>query len=410
MRVCSAFSLRANLARLVRQPEGRLGSIDGLRALAILWTVAFHAAWYSGYNVPPATYFRLLRDPALLPLWRGHAGVDLFFVLSGFLIASMLLDERDRTGTIRVGLFYVRRLLRLWPALAAAAVLYAIVVGGNNETLWANLLYVSNFLPVLHSAMTWTWSLAIEEQFYLLAPWGILLLAPLTPRARIAWLVAIAGVFVAIGAWVIAAGGFGLHDSEVALDREIGDWARAFDALYTKPWMRIGPLLAGVAAAGIRRTPGTIAALGRHPGFASAGALAAIAVAILSIEWPLLLGAPRAIEIAYLAIARTAFGAACAYLVLFTLVRRGPGRALGAALSAAWLRPIAHLAYAAYLVNPTMTLLVDHTIADDVIAADIPVLAVLLPCNMIATFAVALVLHLAIERPLMELRPDPRSP
>ncbi|MGH7296154.1 MAG: acyltransferase family protein, partial [Polyangiaceae bacterium] len=179
-----AFSLDRNVRALFVPPDGagHLRPLDGVRALSILWVVVFHAGWYAAWHIPPSTYVAMLVSPAMLPVWRGDFGVDVFFVLSGFLIAGMLADEKARTGRVRLGLFYVRRLLRLWPALVVAVAADVIVIGDHRAMAWANLLYVSNFVPIASAAMGWTWSLAIEEQFYLLWPLALGALAWFTRR------------------------------------------------------------------------------------------------------------------------------------------------------------------------------------------------------------------------------------
>jgi len=76
----------------------RISQLDGLRALAVGLVLVDHSvAWFAG----------------------GGVGVNIFFVLSGFLITSLLLTEREKTGGVRLGMFYMRRVLRLYPALAA---------------------------------------------------------------------------------------------------------------------------------------------------------------------------------------------------------------------------------------------------------------------------------------------------
>src|SRR5260370_110527 len=156
-----------------RPPTGtpRLGhrpALDGLRGIAILGVIGVHVA--------------------LLP--GGGAGVDVFFTLSGFLITSLLLEEHAETGRLRLKQFYMRRFLRLVPAftlLLLVHFVYCLVCyrGWQQKAGLAggviSLGYFSNWSRaykwIPHFGLSHTWSLAIEEQFYLL--WPVLLLAVL---------------------------------------------------------------------------------------------------------------------------------------------------------------------------------------------------------------------------------------
>lgn len=151
----------------------KITQIQGLRALAALLVTLFHAKWISG----------------------GFIGVDIFYVISGFLITGLLLREIERTGSINFKEFYARRFKRLLPTsffvLTITAILSWILIPGTMRTslgrdIIAASLYVSNYLfawwqadyqnldatpsPVIHY-----WSLAVEEQFYLIWPLLILL-------------------------------------------------------------------------------------------------------------------------------------------------------------------------------------------------------------------------------------------
>ena len=402
-----AFSIRRNLRLLLVPPEGHLRPLDGLRALSILWVIVFHAGWYAAPFIPIPTYVALLGSPWMLPVWRGDFGVDVFFVLSGFLIAGMLVDERESAGRIHFGLFYVRRLLRLWPALGVAVLLDVLLIGDNSSMVWANLLYVSNFIPILRAAMGWTWSLAIEEQFYLVCPWIVGALAPLRdrPRLRTTLIVAAALALCGVGAWIVFKRRFRAIDAEIVVNRDFRRWARAYDHLYVKPWMRAGPLLMGVAAAYLYRARGVMSALSRARVAPVIGLLVAVVVAGVSMHWPIVVGARRWIEITYLATYRTLFGAAIAYLLLLSVSEHPMGRAIGRALSSRVLYPIGQLAYAAYLLNPIVSLVVHRAFAPLVWMGKAPVMGLFLPLDLIGTLIAAATLHLLVERPFMELRP-----
>jgi peptidoglycan/LPS O-acetylase OafA/YrhL len=169
----------------------RLLGLDGLRGVAI-------GAVLLGHTVP-----RL--DLA------GPFGVELFFVLSGYLITRLLLVERARTGTVSLRDFYARRALRLWPALwvyVAVCAIYAAATGGATGrgttrgivptvTFWSNWAVATGHQLGL---MGVTWSLSIEEQFYLVWPALLLALVALGWRPRrIA--VALVALAVAVTAW-----------------------------------------------------------------------------------------------------------------------------------------------------------------------------------------------------------------
>jgi peptidoglycan/LPS O-acetylase OafA/YrhL len=157
----------------LREAAGRMGSsnrlgyvpaLDGLRGIAIALVVAFH---YLG--LPPG----------------GMVGVDLFFVLSGFLITTLLLEERAARGRISVRRFYERRARRLLPALFVMLGVYLIVCAarGHDALRLVALggLYLGNVaqawgLVPVHSALVPLWSLAEEEQYYLVWPCLLLLL------------------------------------------------------------------------------------------------------------------------------------------------------------------------------------------------------------------------------------------
>lgn len=138
--------------------------------------------------------------------YGGIAGVTLFFVLSGYLITSILLKERERQGQIHLGRFYLRRALRLLPALVVAVAgcaALAIAAGAPGDTVLtgglAALFYVGNLAQLLDfemGAFSATWSLAMEEQYYLL--WPIVLMLALKGGRRLVIALALALTMVSL--------------------------------------------------------------------------------------------------------------------------------------------------------------------------------------------------------------------
>ncbi len=145
--------------------ESQLAGLDGMRAIAAFMVVFYHFG---------------------IPLVSGATGVLIFFVLSGFLITWLLLRENDELGTVSLRNFYIRRSLRIFPAFYCyAAVLFGVIfVFRHARLVWpqalAALAYVSNYYQALNgdpnTGFSHTWSLAIEEQFYVLWPLTFVLL------------------------------------------------------------------------------------------------------------------------------------------------------------------------------------------------------------------------------------------
>jgi peptidoglycan/LPS O-acetylase OafA/YrhL len=171
--------------------------LDGLRGVAILAVLAYH--------------FDMLQG--------GFLGVDVFFVLSGFLITTLLAEEWRRFGSISLPRFYARRALRLLPAFWALLIVCAVWARYTppaeaalryKEIVLAGC-YVINW-PSLHFSPTpvlgHTWSLAVEEQFYLL--WPLMLLGLLRSGLRRRWVLMIVGMGV-VGSAVLRAYLYSLH-------------------------------------------------------------------------------------------------------------------------------------------------------------------------------------------------------
>jgi peptidoglycan/LPS O-acetylase OafA/YrhL len=169
---------------------------DGLRGIAVMLVVLAHAGITENLVDGPAT-----------ALVGGSTGVTIFFALSGFLITFLLKREHENTGTISLPNFYFRRVLRIFPLYFLVICLTFVISKsiyplGSDRAFLAAAVYMSNFTPVVWYSriLVHTWSLAVEEHFYLFWPLILLLL-------RFHWGRSIALLCVAIGASILLLNG-----------------------------------------------------------------------------------------------------------------------------------------------------------------------------------------------------------
>ena len=225
--------------------SNRRPDIQGLRAIAVLLVVAFHAG---------------------LPLPGGFVGVDVFFVISGFVITAMLTREWSATGRLRFRTFYFRRFLRLTPALAlmvtlvaAASILLQNPFGAQQTTARTGLgaMFLSANFAIAHATgdyfaesattnpLLHTWSLSVEEQFYLAFPALLLVGWTLARRSgRRIPVVALVFAVAAVSFVLSVATSFGWGSSAVT-EFLGGPTAFAFYSPFTRAWeFAVGALLA----------------------------------------------------------------------------------------------------------------------------------------------------------------------
>ncbi len=211
---------------------GRRPGLDGLRGIAILLVLVCHVLDNAG-------------------IWNGagSAGVTVFFTLSGFLITSLLVEELQARGRVSLRSFYARRARRLFPALAAAVLLvgaFQAAVGiASPGHLLPVIFYVGNWIAVAHGnlgLLPHTWSLSIEEQFYLLWPLGLL----------------------AVWRWrngPVLLASLGILASMAARFALAGDWYRVYYGSDTRAdGLLVGCLLALLAHRGLSWRPSVVTA------------------------------------------------------------------------------------------------------------------------------------------------------
>jgi peptidoglycan/LPS O-acetylase OafA/YrhL len=152
--------------------------LDSIRGLAILMVLFYHGYyWQTNLAVFPA-----IQRAFLLFTWTGRLGVNLFFVLSGFLITGILVDSRPHSQYFKR--FYIRRVLRIGPAYLFTILLLLVTGAASAKFLGLSLLYLSNLTPLFGVQIEYgvLWSLAVEEHFYMVWP---LVVRTLTNRVLI---------------------------------------------------------------------------------------------------------------------------------------------------------------------------------------------------------------------------------
>ncbi len=310
--------------------------LDGVRALAVTAVILYHLGT-TGVTIGTTGS----GEPRLIAP-GGFLGVDIFFVLSGYLITSLLLAERAESGRISIRDFYVRRARRLLPALytmllvvsASAAFWFTSYAAQLRGDLVAALAYVTNWWLIAGGnsyfgagdhppLLTHLWSLALEEQFYLLWPLALIALTFIRRRGAV---VTIVGAAV-LGSTLLAAALFNPYD----------DPSRIYYGTDTRlATPLLGALLAIVCRPWLWRTPlrdGTRRLL-NVGGFVSLAVLAVAAV-LLTDQSPLLY--------------RGGFLLIAAFAGILTLAASHPSAILGRVLGVAPLRWLGERSYAVYL-------------------------------------------------------------
>jgi peptidoglycan/LPS O-acetylase OafA/YrhL len=354
------------------QDRERQPGLDLLRALAIITVVIYHAG-IMGFPMPGRVH-----------RW-GWIGVDLFFVLSGYLIGGQLLTPLARNQQIDLRRFFTRRALRIMPAYFVILAIYIFLVSWREYPemypWWKFVLSVQNVGLHGGTAFSHAWSLAVEDQFYLALPF-ILLFVSRWPRTAV-----ILPCAIFFGGILLRTFLAYQNPAEVS-----GVEFRGYQAwIYYPTWTRVDPLVFGVVLAAIEKFRSKWwDCLTNHAIWLWLPALALIVFALWLGEGEYLTFAAVIWQFPLLAIGMAAL-LICAQSDRLPLRRvRIPGAAF-----------IASIAYSAYLVQK----LVIHAVGQFCLAHDISLRSTSALVGVeLCVYFVATILFLAVERPFLQLR------
>ncbi len=367
--------------------RGRLHGLDHLRALAIVLVLLFHYQVYYGIpDVLGAAGLNVISG-------FGWSGVDLFFVLSGYLIGDKLFADVDGHGNVRFKHFYLNRALRIFPAYLAAVAIYFIFSevqeGRGLQPLWRFLTFTQN-IPIDLRANTFShaWSLCVEEHFYLALPLLLYFLFARRLQRR--------GGYVLLGLIALGILVRYVNWSEFVEPqfgrRRLG---AAFTYLYYPTYTRLDGLIVGVGIAALfRYQPGFCAKITRHGNLIFCAGLAVLCGCYWMFGGDLI---------------STKFWSLPTTLVGFPLLSLGYGLLVVAALSPGSLlhrwrfRPTAALAtisYAIYLVHKMSNHWINENLTDLVDLNEIQVFAVCLAAAVLGGG----IMYGLVEKPFLMLR------
>jgi peptidoglycan/LPS O-acetylase OafA/YrhL len=354
--------------------EARQPGLDLLRAIAIVLVALFHLPLES----PPGVLSVIEQC--------GWMGVDLFFVLSGYLIGSQLLRPyiRHRTPSLRV--LFLRRAFRVLPAFLVVLLIYVFVPGfrerPNLPNAWRFLTFTQNFGLQAPAAFSHAWSLCVEEHFYLIFPFLVLWLMrepSLSKTVLVAGLIFVTGLVIRSLIW-------GRYLGPIANDPKSEHLfaIRYWEMIYFPTYARLDGLLVGVllAAVSVFRPACWILAMSRQ-GIVLMAALILLSLAVWCC-WDL-----YSVSAVVWGYPLVALGFGFLVLASCSLRVRIPGATLGATL-----------AYSAYLTHKAVMHL-DRLYLGDLLKINWVISVAILATT---SLVVAAALYVWVERPFLRLR------
>jgi peptidoglycan/LPS O-acetylase OafA/YrhL len=358
----------------------RLPGLDLLRAIAIVWVMLFHA-WGTRIGTPSKDFSAL-----------GWMGVDLFFVLSGFLIGSQLLKSISQRQELNIGEFYINRAFRILPAYLVVMSIYFLLPfireGYGLQPIWQFISFSVNLFIDSYNSNTFShvWSLCIEEHFYLVFPIVVLLLRNRSGATRILTLV----IFIVVFGMYLR-GDIWLNELASAPRYRVEDnfWQLYIEKIYYPTYTRLDGLLAGVLLATLKVFRPNLWSLAMNHankisfvGFLGLG----LAIWIFKVRFGFL-GAVIGFPVLSFSLAFIVAGASSSNSIVGRL--RVPGACV-----------IATLAYSLYLTHKSVFHIVKTNFGPQLSANGYLAFFV----YGIVVFLVAIVLYVFVERPSLKLR------
>ena len=420
----TAFSLYKTIPTLLatKQAPHVITSLNGLRVISMFWVILGHAVVFIGLSFDnPLHLLKVAGTFSFQAVGNGFFSVDSFFFLSAVLVAYLTFRQMKKRGRFPVVHYYVHRYLRLTPVYIFAlfftwALAHHLAVGagfnysnliaaGCPKYWWTNFLYINNLYPwnIVDECYNWSWYLANDMQFYVIAP---LMLLPLYYFAPVGVIVSGA---ILLCSFVITATLTGVYDLQANLLAPFayqynGNSTQSYmDLIYIKPWARIAPYIVGLLL-------GYVLYKGVKLPFKSwlknlpfylmmwvcSGVLLVSSLYGLYSTWNGHIPS-TAENVFYITFSRLAWGLGLALLVF--ACHNGYGGPINSFLSMKFWIPLSRMTYNAYLAHPVVQYVVYGQMQKSVHYTDITIGLYAVGATAIS-YGVAAVLCVFVEFPL----------
>lgn len=414
-----AYSLKNNLRTIFVRTNDRWAYMDGYRCIGIAWVIIGHCVFSLQFMYGMDWWRETIENiPFYLQfIVNGDIAIDGFFVVSAFLMANLLMKQYQESGRIKAGIFYISRYMRLTPAYFLAIGVYLLIQPSawEEKTIWPNFFYLQNFINDYDQIfMHFTWSLALEEQFYLFLP-PFLIFIFFKSQKQILWLLGLFILSLLVRAYIV------MNDDIIRTTpmKEIvfntSYFEHTFVTLYDNLYTRFGAFICGIFAAYVYRFHSeevqkfleTKTALWlTHISIFTA--LALVFIPVLYKNFHMLYEANLAWQIGR----RNLFSFVITWLFICGLYPTHLARRLNNFMSSKLFHPFGHLLYSMYLfhylaVGFVMLNLKANLEYLNIDIRDMFALWIFLAffLSFIGTMIVGLISFLTVELPVMNLRP-----
>ncbi|KAH8361177.1 hypothetical protein KR200_009194, partial [Drosophila serrata] len=412
------FALQTNAKAILnidKTKETHTSCLHGLRVFSVLWTMMVHT-YLQMFAIGENKFERVITERSVWYQVIGNAtfSVDSFFFISGLLVTLLYLKQERKHPTepclfvqrscseTLMMLFY--RYLRLTPVYLFVVIFndFAVRQGLDSSVFqpakiehntcriywWRNILYINNFFPQREMCMMWSWYMANEMQFYVMAA---LLLAFARKYFKA---VALTLIVFLLSSWSLS----GIISLQHQYTHKVALPFESFDFLYDKPWQRVGSYIVGMCAGYVLYKVKTPPPVSRRLNLTLWLASLSVLLIVVFGVWE---GQLSTVYTAfYVGVAHTAFGCGLVWIVLSCCWGLAP--TVNAILSYRVLWPLSRLTYCAYLIHPIIMFICSSHMSGTVHLSN-PLILTLFLGNAVVSFGSAFVISALFEAPVIRI-------